>query len=68
MEVLQDDLCLILDLEGLGLGSFLQLERRTRTPSILPFRTVQKLERQRQRNGEFCEKEDTWIDLSTPQG
>ena len=43
------------------------MERRTRAPCFPPTGTVQELERQRQTNFEFCENEDTWIDLSTPQ-
>ena len=47
--------------------SLLHLERRTRAPCFLHTRTVQELERQRT-NCEFCEKGDTWIDQSTPEG
>ena len=51
--------------------SLLHLERRTGAACFLHTLTLQDLEQQRQMNREFCEKdekENKWIDLSTPQG
>ena len=82
MEVLQDDVCFILDLEGFFLDKTFYVrelayytwkEEHGRHPFFFfffffHFRTVQELERQRQTNCEFCATEDAWIDISTPQG
>ena len=64
MEELKDDLCFILDLEGF----FLNWTFHVRELACYIWNGVQELERQRQTNCEFCEKKDTWIDLSTSQG
>jgi len=76
MEVLQDNLCFILDLEGFFLNKTFHVRQLAYYTwngehgrhAFLHPRTVQELERQRQTNCEFCEKKDTLIDLSTPQG